>query len=99
MNVEAGTVEANAEEVDPVGSNAPGETGDAATFHLTNGIDRILVVTGRSYLDHDVCVGVDGNQIKLSTIDLNIGANDIKTVVCQEPGSQPLPKLPKFSTA
>ncbi|MEE8375718.1 MAG: hypothetical protein V3S26_05310 [Acidimicrobiia bacterium] len=41
MNVESGAVDANTEEVDPVGTNAPGEIGDAATLRLTNGIDRI----------------------------------------------------------
>jgi hypothetical protein len=41
MNVESGAVDANTEEVDPVGTNAPGEIGDAATLRLTHGIDRI----------------------------------------------------------
>jgi len=99
MDVESGAVDANTNEVDSVGSNAPGEIGDAATFCLTHGIDRIRPVTGRPHLDDNLAVLVHRNEIELTTGDLEVGAQDVETVIGKEPGSQPLAKAPKFPTA
>jgi hypothetical protein len=98
MDVEPDPVYANTEEVDTVSTDATGETSDATAFRLPNGVDRIWLVTGRSHFDDNVGVVVDRNEIKLSVVDLNVGANNIEAVVCQEPGSQFLTKLPQLPT-
>jgi hypothetical protein len=99
MDVESGAIDANTNEVDPVGANVPGEIGDAATFGLTYGIDRIRPVTGCPHFNHNLAVLVDRNEIELATGDLEVGAQDVETVIGKEPGSQPLAKAPKFPTA
>ncbi|MCZ6736752.1 MAG: hypothetical protein O7B77_02110 [Actinobacteria bacterium] len=98
MDVEPGLADANAEEVDTVSTHAAGETSNAATFCLPDGIDRISQVTGRSHFDHNPGVVVDRNQIDLPVGDPKVGTDDTEAVVCQEPDGQPLTKLPKFST-
>ncbi len=96
MDVEPGPVQANTEEVDTVSTDATGETSDATTFRLPNGIDRVWLVTGRSHFDDNPGVAIDRNEIELSVGALKVAANNIETVVCQEPGSQLLTKLPKL---
>lgn len=98
MNVEPGRVDANAEEVDTVGTDAAGETSNAATFCLPDGIDRIGDVTGRSHFDDNPGAAVDHNEIDLPVGDPKVGTDDIEAVVCQEPGGQLLTKLPEFPT-
>ena len=99
MNVESGAVDANTEEVDPVGANAPGEIGDAASFCLAHGVDRIRPVTGCPHFNDNLAVLVDRNEIELTTGDLEVEAHDVETVIGKKPGSQPLAKAPKFPTA
>jgi hypothetical protein len=98
MDVEPGLVDANADEVDTVSTDDAGETSNAATFCLPDGIDRISEVTGRSHFDHNPGVVVDRNQIDLPVGDPKVGTDDIEAVVCQEPDGQLLAKLPQFST-
>lgn len=98
MDVEPGLIDTNAEEVDTLSTDDAGETSNAATFCLPDGIDRISEVTGRSHFDDNPGVAVDRNEINLPVGDPKVGIDDIEAVVCQEPDGQLLTKLPKFST-
>ncbi|MEE8406942.1 MAG: hypothetical protein V3S32_07315 [Acidimicrobiia bacterium] len=56
-------------------------------------------MTGRPHFDDNLAVLVDRKEIELTIGYLEVEAHNVETLIGKEPGSQPLPKVPKFSTA
>jgi len=98
MHVDSAGVKADSNKVHPMGAR---ESGKSAHTRSLSGIDtvyRIAGLSGRAHLYENTLDAVPGEQVELSSVDVEVAGQDRNPASCKKPcgdgfsvPSQPLP--------
>lgn len=98
MHIEAAIVEADTDEVDPIGTETTRQPCHPSPLLRVYPIDGISLLMGRPHLDHNTPCAIPGDEIDLSTPCGDVLCDNLETVLMEKPSSNLLTTSPGVAT-
>lgn len=98
MEVDRIFTETDSQEVDALDPQPRGQPSHPSPFGLVDRVDRVVPTGGGSNLHSDQGRAVAGDEIDLTTLELDVCIVDCQAVVGEEPGRKTFPRFAEGSS-